>query len=50
MQAINSNKTKAYIKFTYPKIKYVQFKNMICNLSNFTHPGGQSLIESVIGD
>ncbi len=36
----NPNLTNEDIKNVYPDVKWVIFNNFICNLTNFSHPGG----------
>lgn len=47
--SVNAGKHSAEIVAAFPKAKYVLFKDFICQLDGFKHPGGQFIFERVIG-
>lgn len=46
---INCGKNRHEINAKYPGIKWVIFGNRVCDLTNFIHPGGNLIIDKVIG-
>jgi len=46
---VSSGASYEEIREEFPSMKYVQFKNMVCDVDGFLHPGGNSLLQDVLG-
>lgn len=46
---VRKGNSKTEITKLYPNSKYYLFKDMVCELNYFNHPGGESLTQQTIG-
>jgi Cytochrome b5-like Heme/Steroid binding domain len=46
---INCGLSIGFIKEKYPQIKWVIFGNRVCDVTTFDHPGGNKIIDSIVG-
>lgn len=50
IELIQRGANKHMIRSEYPDVKYALFKNELVDLSGITHPGGQYILERVVGE
>lgn len=46
---INAGRPVSEIRRAFPEVQYVFFKGLICQLNGFKHPGGQLILQKVLG-